>query len=197
MSDAARLLCLVPLVALLGCGTTVPSTEDSHTDDDTLTNDQAPADPTDGQAPFDPGEDQTPPDSPGDQTPSDPTNDQIPADPAEWPRDTQLMGTWPYETHFFDSISGYSSTTSTTLSLQADGTYERRSVTWADTDAINYESGEDVDSGHWGTVDGWLYLVLPNDDYYEYGYYLDQAAGDFVMMMQTEDGSNLLWTYQG
>jgi Lipocalin-like domain len=116
-----------------------------------------------------------------------------PNDPASWPRDQQIVGSWLNEDNFWSGT--FSSTTSRTVTLNADGSFQSKTVTYSELDGGVSNTAPIDETGHWSAQNGVLRLVYPDSTYEEYGYYVELSAGDLVMLLSYEDGTQDIWTY--
>ena len=109
--------------------------------------------------------------------------------------DPTLVGTWVYEDNFWSG--DFSSTTSTTAVLSADGTYQVRTIWWGGDPGVSGSSDENVLTGRWTAAGGILSLTYDDGSLEEFGYYTEYMAGDLLLLLTDPAGNQTLWTYQG
>jgi len=120
-------------------------------------------------------------------------------------KDPALVGSWLYEKNFWAGT--YSSTTSRTLALSADGTFSMTGQFFAAMDHTDGggdvtgrtggQSGRSGDRGRWGAAGGKLYLFFDDSSYSEYTYHVEDQSDGRVMLLQTAGGDKALWSYRG
>lgn len=124
--------------------------------------------------------------------------DQAPADPGTGGTgavDPNLVGSWLYEDNYWSG--DFSSTSSTTAILNADGTFEIRTVWFGGDGSVSGASDQSVVRGRWSASNGSLSLTYEDGSREDYGYYTENMAGDLLLLLTDAAGAQTMWTYQG
>ena len=86
---------------------------------------------------------------------------------------------------------------STTAILNADGTFEIRTVWFGGDESVSGISDQTVVRGRWSASNGALSLTYEDGSRKDYGYYTEYMVGDLLLLLTDAAGGQTMWTYQG